>query len=210
MNPNSSATSKQCWALFCGTGKDFRPLNLTMGVASTLISAIQPHKGDKKAALSVIEKLLSGQTVAEPISNGNSGNSNNSIPIISRDESFRLLFDKAHAAGMAAGDGIIVTPMLVGSPSTPLGNDIDPSRPTYHVPDGVCGFAWISVRPGNCPFANWLKKNDLGKADHYSGGVQIWVGEFGQSMQRKVAYADAFAATLTKEGIKAYAGERMD
>jgi hypothetical protein len=100
--------------------------------------------------------------------------------------------------------------MVVGTPTTPFGNDIDYEQKTYVVPGGVCGFAWISVRPGNSKFANWLKKNELGRRDSYEGGVKVWVSEFGQSMELKEAYAYAFAAVLQEEGLRAYAGSRMD
>ena len=39
------------------------------------------------------------------------------------------------------------TPMMVGEPTTPLGNDIDYSKDTWLVNDGVCGFAWINIKP---------------------------------------------------------------
>ena len=30
--------------------------------------------------------------------------------------------------------------MVVGTPTTPLGDDIDYSKDTYYVADGMCGF----------------------------------------------------------------------
>lgn len=123
---------------------------------------------------------------------------------------FKALFDKAYDAGLAAGKDAIPAPMIVGSPSTPLGNDIDYTKKTYFVSEGCCGFAWITVSPGNCRFANWLKKAKLARKA-YGGGVSIWVNEFGQSMTRKEAFADAFAKVLREGGIeRAYAGSRMD
>ena len=122
---------------------------------------------------------------------------------------FPAIYAEARTAGMAAGTGATPTPMIVGSPSTPFGNDIDPNKKTYFVPDGPCGFAWINIRPGNCKFANWLKKERLARGS-YRGGVDVWVGEFGQSMARKEAYAGAFSKVLREEGIDAYADSRMD
>ena len=123
---------------------------------------------------------------------------------------FAAVYAKAVAAGMAAGNGSIPTPMIVGSPSTPFGNDVDYSKKTYYVADGVCGFAWVTVRPGTSAFAKWLAKT--GKARKaYEGGMQVWVSEFGQSMQRKEAFAYAMAKVFTDElGVAAYAGSRMD
>lgn len=120
----------------------------------------------------------------------------------------RALYKSAHAAGMAAGKAAVPTPMTVYSAD--LFDRPIPGTPTYYVPDGPCGFAWISVRPGNSAFANWLKKNDLGRTDSYAGGVSVWVRDFGQSHARKVAYADAFARVLTDAGITAYAADRLD
>ena len=44
----------------------------------------------------------------------------------------------------------------------------------------------------------------------YYGGVDIWVGEFNQSMERKEACAAAMARVLNEAGIKAYSMSRMD
>lgn len=123
---------------------------------------------------------------------------------------FQKWFSEAHEAGMAAGNASVPTPMVVGSPSTPFGNDIDPKKPTYFVADGVCGFAWVNVKPGTSSFAKWMVKSDKARKDAYYGGVTVWVGYFGQSMTRKEAYASAFANVLRKYGVTAYANSRMD
>lgn len=64
-----------------------------------------------------------------------------------------------------------------------------------HKPFPACGFAWIVVRPGNCPFANWLKKNKNAKR-HHAGGVSLWVSKYGQSHDKKKEYARAFADSI--------------
>ena len=120
------------------------------------------------------------------------------------------IYAEAHFAGMNALTSANPSPMVVGSPSTPLGNDIDPSKPTYFVAEGPCGFAWVNVKPGNSKFAKWLKSNGLGRPDSYYGGVTVWVREGGQSAARKEAYAYAFANILNNYGIKAYANSRLD
>ena len=43
------------------------------------------------------------------------------------------LLERAHLMGMDAGRGSTPTPMIVGSPSTPFGSDIDYSKPTEFV-----------------------------------------------------------------------------
>jgi hypothetical protein len=121
----------------------------------------------------------------------------------------QALFTKAHEAGMAALESASVSPMVVGSPSTPLGSDIDPSKPVYFVPEGPCGFAWVVVRPGNSSFARWLTQTGKGSR-HYGGGVSVWVRQGGQSVQRKEAYAQAFAGVLTEAGVTASAESRLD
>lgn len=122
---------------------------------------------------------------------------------------FASLYDKARKAGLAAAEACNPTPMVVGQAASLFGNEIVPGTEEV-VADGPCGFAWINVKPGNSKFANWLKKNSLARADSYYGGVCIWVGEFNQSMQKKEAYAYAFANVLSDEGIRAYASSRMD
>ena len=39
-----------------------------------------------------------------------------------------MIYAEAHSAGMAAGHGCTPTPMVVGTPTTPLGDDIDYSH----------------------------------------------------------------------------------
>lgn len=123
--------------------------------------------------------------------------------------SFEAIYNKAHEAGLAAGNGSKPQPMIVGQSSTIFGSDIDYSKPTYFVEDGVCGFAWVNIRPGTSSFAKYLvKSGHAHKA--YHGGIDVWVRDFGQSMQRKEAYAEAFAKVLKEEGFNVYAGSRMD
>jgi hypothetical protein len=40
--------------------------------------------------------------------------------------------------------------------------------------------------------------------------MSLWVHQFDQSITRKEAYAAAYADTLRKHGIEAYAGSRLD
>ena len=97
---------------------------------------------------------------------------------------FATLFSQAHEAGLAAVESLAVRPMVVA----------DGDR-TYYVADGVCGFAWITIKPGNSALARAAVRM-AGASKRYGGGVQIWVSAFNQSHQRKEAYARAYAATL--------------
>lgn len=123
---------------------------------------------------------------------------------------FSTVYNNAHANGMAAVKEMTPTPMIVGTPTTLLGNEIDYSKKTYCVADGVCGFAWVNVKPGTSAFAKWLKKKGYARKDLYYGGVTVWVGDFNQSYERKMAYASGFAATLTEAGINANSNGRLD
>ena len=120
------------------------------------------------------------------------------------------IYSEAHSKGLAAGNACSPTPMVVGQPTTPLGNDIDYSKDTYYVSDGVCGFAWVNIKPARGGFVKYLKENGIGRKDSYYGGYTVWVSGFGQSLDRKTAYAQAFASVLKENGITAYSMSRMD
>lgn len=153
-------------------------------------------------------------------------------------ERFQEAVEQADFAGVRAIEHVEVVPMVVYSPRDPVaslvgGNDGGPdlSQPVYHVPDGVCGFAWVQLygKAGDGRrFLNWLQGRvktarpvgpvypdvmSAPRRDHYAGGVCLWVSAFGQSMQKKEAYANAFAASLRAagvEGLVAYGMSRMD
>ena len=56
---NAPASSRQTWALYCGTGKDWRNIpSLTYEKASQAIGAIQHLRGRKSEALAVVQGIL--------------------------------------------------------------------------------------------------------------------------------------------------------
>lgn len=124
---------------------------------------------------------------------------------------YQAIHNECHEAGMIAGANLRTTPMLVGEATSVFSNEIDYSKPTYVVDDGPCGFAWVTIYPGNCRLANQYKKLGLAKPA-YGGGVQLWINEFGQSVDRKYAYAQAYAAKLRElTGVeRIYPGSRLD
>ena len=76
--------------------------------------------------------------------------------------------------------------------------------------DGCCGFAWVNVynvrknedkRP---LLAAGFKRSDYDKCQ------KLWVSMFGQSIDMKETYANAYASELQKLGFTAYSGSRMD
>jgi hypothetical protein len=119
---------------------------------------------------------------------------------IARYSKFSEIVQQAHEAGEKAG--IECRPLPMGIADT-AGNLID------IIDDGACGFAWVTIKPANSSFAVWAKKQGLARSA-YGGGVMIWVRGFGQSVERKTAYAGAYAKVLRDNGIKASAGDRLD
>lgn len=123
---------------------------------------------------------------------------------------FAAAYDKAAFAGRLAGANVRPRPMVVFEADA-LGQPKDGGRSFYEF-EGLCGFAWVDVYPGNSSFARWLVKNKLASTKHYGGGgVSIWISAFNQSVDRKEACAQAMAKVLVSElGVKAYAGSRLD
>lgn len=124
-------------------------------------------------------------------------------------EQCKDLWDRAWNAGVMAAEACNPTPMVVSEHANPI-DDRSPVVRSYTVPQGACGFAWIIIRPGNSKFANWIKKNNLGRTDSYYGGVNIWIGDYGQSFEKKEAHARAMAKVIANSGIKALPYSRLD
>lgn len=118
------------------------------------------------------------------------------------------IYREAYEAGLEAGKAVVLPKFIVGD-AVGLSNEIDYSKPTY-VLNGLCGFAWINIKPARGKFVTWLKENKIGSTDSYYGGYTIWVHEFGQSVDQKSAFADAFAKVLNDNGITAYGASRLD
>jgi len=129
---------------------------------------------------------------------------------------FEAVCQKADTAGRSAVEKLQVIPMIVGQETGFFSGKIDYSKPTEYVADGVCGFAWVDVYPeykGNTRLGkderrilenNGFKKRFEGKT-YYK-----WVSDYNQSMQKKEAYARAFAEILRDNGVKAYSGSKLD
>jgi hypothetical protein len=137
----------------------------------------------------------------------------------------RALITRAEAAGEAAFKAAAPTPMIVGTPKDPIGSllggdggGFDTSQPIYHVNEGVCGFAWVNIRPANSSFARRAKAIYTAGGESYRahkgyyGGLEIRPVCLGrtQSYERQLAAVRAYAAVLTEAGITAYADGRLD
>jgi len=180
----TTATTRQTFALFCATGKDWRASNLTAEVASAMISATIAHRGNKQAALEVATAIAGGlpaptasQAPAAP--------------------SFKAIFKEAHKAGLEAVKACKPIPMLIPGYAPIVG--------------GVCGFASIHLPDARKPFAKWMVKNGHASKG-YGTGVSMHAGiEIGgQSLTIKESYCAAFADTLCKHGIDARMRSRID
>lgn len=119
------------------------------------------------------------------------------------------LIAKAHRAGMAAGEAARPTPMVVVERAHPLVDTSPIVRQYAPVMDGVCGFARVIIRPGTSTLARYIRTLRGGYAS-YHGGTAYSVHAFGQSYERKMAYAYAFAAVLEEAGFNAYVDGRLD
>ena len=114
-----------------------------------------------------------------------------------RNVGFATVWSNACAQGRLAGEACIPRPMIVsGYENAPI-------------LDGVCGFAYITIRPATSAFARWLKSKGIGHRAYY-GGWEISVSDYGQSMNRKEAHAAAVADYLKASGIPADYYYRMD
>lgn len=106
---------------------------------------------------------------------------------------------KAHEAGMDAWRREVPAPMVVQEHANQL-DDASPVVKEWFVSGGACGFASVIVRPGNCSFALWVKKNKNAH-NHYYGGVAVPArpdcnDPRVQSYDLNCAYAHAYAQAL--------------
>lgn len=118
---------------------------------------------------------------------------------------YQAIFEEAQQAAQKAFAEAQPVPMIVGSPSSPLGNDVDPSKEMWFVSDGVCGFAWANFGDGRGALPRWFRSKGLGYKDYY-GGWSLWSREFlpndrSQSMQRKEAAMRAVVGVYRKYGF---------
>ena len=115
-------------------------------------------------------------------------------------ENFAQLLARANREGYAKAEMITPPEMCVHDPAT---------GKVYHVSEGACGFAWVTVKPANSSFGRWLIKNGHARKGYY-GGAEIWISAHGQSMARKETHAYAMAQAFREAGFAAFSGSRMD
>jgi hypothetical protein len=180
-NPDAPATKRQTWALFCITKEDYRNKGLTKAEASDLIKKL----GDKNRTKTTKPKK----------------------------NSYVEIYEKALTAGLAALKAATPTPMVVQQHANMM-DDNSPVVQEWFVADGPCGFAWVNVKckGEGLRFVNAMKKHDSDRwrKDGYYGGYTFWVREGNQSIQKKEAFAEAFAEVLREAGINAHWSSRLD
>lgn len=117
---------------------------------------------------------------------------------------FEALLSVAHEKGLAAGYAVNPRPMVVVE-SDLAGN---PKGQSYYCSEGLCGFAYVTLTKGNSSFALWAKKQGYFRKGYKS--TTMSVSDFNQSVERKEAYAHAYAQVLRNAGIDCYASSRLD
>lgn len=123
-------------------------------------------------------------------------------------DDFIAVWQEAMRRGREAAEACNVTPMVVEQHANML-DDSSPVMERWVCDSGVCGFAWVVVKPGTCSFARWLRKEGHAhKRD--TGGVLIWISEYGQSYERKLAHARAMADYFREQGHNSFAQGRLD
>jgi hypothetical protein len=121
-----------------------------------------------------------------------------------RNETFTATWRDANLAAHVAVQALDVKPMTVIGHNPATGDRI-----AYHVPDGVCGFAYVTIRPATSAFVQWLKGRGIGHKA-YRGGWEISIPHYSQSMQRKEEHARVVSEYLITHGIAAGYYSRMD
>jgi hypothetical protein len=117
---------------------------------------------------------------------------------------FNEIVKRAKAAGEAAGAAIRPAPL--GHITVQACGDTK----HFYEPHGACGFAWVVVKPNKGAFAKFLKDH-AGFEKHYHGGISHWIHYGDQEVDRKYAYAKAYAAVIDEvDGYNVFAVSRLD
>ena len=75
-------------------------------------------------------------------------------------------------------------------------------------PFPICGFAWVRVKGLRGKKLKEFQKRKFNKC--FSGGYMLSVMDYGQSHDRKAAYAREYAKTLQENGFNAWSESRLD
>ncbi len=129
---------------------------------------------------------------------------------------FKEICNIAHEAGVEAVKNVITEAVLVYQETYPFSGVMDKTKPSYILDDYPCGFSWVDVYPlnkGNTRLGKeerkMLESAGFSKND-YTKTYQLWISAYNQSIQKKEAYASAYAKVLRENDIRAYSGSRLD
>lgn len=118
---------------------------------------------------------------------------------------YQALWDKAIAAGEAAAQACMPTPVTFKCRA----GDAPPK--TFHDAEGACGMAWVTVQPGTCAFAQWARRHGLMKSGLERTGVSYFVGGLGSaSLARLEAFAHAMRDEFQRAGLYSSVTSRLD
>jgi hypothetical protein len=123
-------------------------------------------------------------------------------------KNMKKIFEDAHNKGIAAGNECTPIPMIVETRKN-MADDDSPIVKQELIHAGVCGFVYLTI-PARTNFAKFLIENKLGKKRSHGPGVTYWIRHFGQSYEKKKAYATAFAFHLIDNGINCRMEARID
>ena len=102
------------------------------------------------------------------------------------------------ASDLAAARDVAVAAVIGFTPSVMVVRDA--AGITWRVDSGPCGFARVEVRPRNTAFARWLVQYAGWMSSDFHKCVYMNISDYGQSMERKETFAQAFADCLTRLG----------
>lgn len=215
----------QKWAMFCRTGLNTTQLDpeMTYYEAKDLLDKLNTDELDYRTAAEVLrengaygnlrpfKKYVKGQKKTRKpkkvtVTKGKGETA--------KDKANRELYEKAVAAAeKSVAKMQAPVPMVVQEHANMLDDNSPVVKQYVPAMGGVCGFSWVVVRPGNCSFALWLKKNNKARYDEYYRGVVVH-GEDrkynGQSMDTKAAWTSGFNKVISDAGIKTQVYTWMD
>ena len=125
------------------------------------------------------------------------------------------IFSEASNAAVAAFHAATPRPVIFGQAKSLFSNEMVPGTEEY-VADGVCGFAWINIKPARGDFVKFLKSRKIGDKGTYGGytvsAYSVGIPGSSQSMERKEAGCKAFVAVIKKyfPDMRIWVESRMD
>jgi len=157
----------------------------TMAVRIATGYDIRECKSDKYEVTVLLNKINSGEDFVMP-----EGAEQREIVDFRKFKYFKF-WCEAWQSGVKAFEACNPIPMVVETHAD-VANDNSEIVGASIVKDGICGFAWINIKPGTSSFSRWLAKEGYAYADKSRGGITLSIMYKGsQSMARKVAMAYA-------------------